>query len=88
MERRLVPLTWRSALHRGFNPKMLGRAARAMLLDRSLAAHACDLIVLGMPVRLLQSLWRSGRKRLFWDIASGAVLIQAVAFANKIYWSQ
>jgi hypothetical protein len=67
---------------------MFGRAARAMLLNGSLAAHAFDLIVFGAPVRFLGSLWRSGRRRMFWGIASAAVLLQAAPFAIMVYWSR
>ena len=73
---------------RAFYPTMFGRAARAMLLDGSLVAHAFDLIVFGLPVRFLGSLWRSGRRRMFWGVASAAVLIQAAAFVGMVYWSQ
>ena len=67
---------------------MFGRVARAMLVDGSVAAHAFDLIVFGLPVRFLGSLWRSGRRRMFWGVASATVFIQAAAFFGMVYWSQ
>jgi hypothetical protein len=87
-DKRLVSLEWRSSLPRAFNPTMFGRAARAILLDGSLAAHAFDLIVFGLPVRFLGALWRSGRRRLFWGVASAVVLLQAAAFISMVYWSR
>lgn len=65
---------------------MFDRATRAIRLDGSLGAHAFDLIVFGLPMRLLGSLWRSGRRRLFWGVASAAVLLQAAALAKMICW--
>ena len=86
-DKRLVSLERRSSLPRAFNLTMFGRAARAILLDGTLAAHAFDLIVFGLPVRFLGSLWRSGRRRLFWSVASAVVLVQAAAFVGMAYWS-
>jgi hypothetical protein len=59
-----------------------------MLLDGPLAAHAFDLVVFGVPVRFLGSLWRSGRRRMFWGVASAAVLLQAAPFVIVVYWSR
>jgi hypothetical protein len=59
-----------------------------MLVDGSVAAHAFDLIVFGVPVRFLGSLWRSGRRRMFWSVASAAVLLQAAPFAIMVYWNR
>jgi hypothetical protein len=87
-DKRLVSFEWRSSMPRAFNSAMFGRAARAMLVDGSVAAHAFDLIVFGVPVRFLGSLWRSGRRRMFWSVASAAVLLQAAPFAIMVYWSR
>ena len=85
---RLVSLEWRWSLPRAFNSTRFGRAVRAILLEGSLAAHAFDLIIFGLPIRFLGSLWRSGRKRLFWGVASAAVLVQAAALVSMVYWSR
>ena len=71
---------------RAFNPTMFGSAERAIRHDGSLAGHVFDLIVFGLPVRLLGSLWRSGRRRLFWGVASAVVLLQGAALAKLVYW--
>ncbi len=52
---------------------------------RRAGVHLFDIVVFGLPVRLLGDLWRSGKRRLFWGVASGAVVLQAAAFASIFY---
>ena len=73
---------------RAFNPTMFGRAARAILLDGSLAAHAFDIIVFGLPVRFLGSPVAVRQEAAVLGVASAVVLLQAAAFVSMAYWSR